>query len=81
MAHLSNAIANWQKRQAELQAQQVNTEKVVYLGYASSLLSTVLSFALTTYACRAFTALSASHESVLLYVAEAACQEKVQRCC
>ena len=28
MANLSSAIANWQKRQAELQAQQVDTEKV-----------------------------------------------------
>lgn len=31
MANLSSAIANWQKRQADLQAQQVDTEKVLHL--------------------------------------------------
>ena len=46
MANLHNAIANWQKRQAELQAQHVDTEKVVQqVSYGSSLVSTTLSFA------------------------------------
>ena len=62
MANLSNAIANWQKRQAELQAQQVDTEKVVQqVRYASSLTSTRLPLAWTSSAelskqCRAFKA-------------------------